>query len=158
MSARLGLRAVATVAAVAGAAVFYAAPRAMASDSEQVTATRPAGEVLLGDVSIDSAGHLDVTLVDSRPDDPGWAATVTLAGNDDRRLAWASSVVTATPSFVDAAGGGYVPQASVGTDGSTLAWAPAGHGLGVTHVVATLSTASRATGWQGSPTVTITVI
>ena len=138
-------------------------PQAADAITQTISVERPAGQVVLTQ-TIDKAGHLDLTLTDTRDNDPGWSIMVSSAGGPGAgSLALTPVVVEQTPAFTDSDGHSYAQQVHAGTatslaaaggSSATLASAPAHHGLGIAHFGATL-TPSRG----GSvPSVTLTVV
>jgi hypothetical protein len=109
--------------------------------ADEITVERPAGELRVASLHISSAGRLDVTVVDTRADDPGWTAALAVAdaGAAPRRL---TPLITETAPFTAADGRHYAQHVVAGGPGSsTLARAPRGHGLGIAHLSVTLPAA-----------------
>lgn len=137
-----------------------------ASASQTVTVERPAGQVVLTDVSLDPSGRLGLTLTDTRSEDPGWTVSVSVSeGESLMSLGLNPHVVDHTPSFVDSDGTSYaqlvdagapVSPRGVGIDG-VVASAPRGHGLGVAHLGATVAPAGGSADLS-TLTITITVV
>lgn len=100
-----------------------------------VTVLRPAGAVILSDISVDGGGTLRVTIIDTRAEDPGWAVTVSGRAS----TGWTPFVVDHTPAFDRDNGRPYAQEVSAGApDSTTLAKARPHHGLGIAHLAAKL--------------------
>ena len=125
------------IASVLGAATSSAANTAPQSSNgtSTITVSRPAGRVVLSDISFDSNGALHATVTDTRADDPGWTVTVSGAASAD----WTPFVGDHTSGFADGHGGVYAQEVAAGQpESATLASAPPHHGLGIAHLGAKL--------------------
>ena len=164
--------AIAAIALVAGRAAVASAETTTTpqqSAGQTVTAERPEGQIVVSDVSISAGGKLELTVTDTRADDPGWTVSVSVSSGDpSTRLGWNPSVHQATPAFTDSDGTAYAQQVDAGpvvspgtgrrpgSTGAVLGSAPRGHGLGVAVLAAQLTAAGRLT--DHARTVTLTVV
>lgn len=136
--------------------------------TQTVTVERPAGQIVVSDLSVSAGGSLQLTVTDTRQEDPGWSVMVTVAAADGHtNLGWKPSVREHTPAFSDGDGTVYAPQVTAGPamspgrnrgtgiDNAVLGSAPRHQGLGI----AVLDAKLAAVGHLGSPlTLTVTVI
>lgn len=111
------------------------APGGAALD-QTVTVARPVGQLVVEASPVDRSGHFDVSITDTRDDDPGWQVHMTVTDAEGRVLQWSATSVQTTPAFTDAGGVRYAQRVSRG-DQEVLASARAGHGLGIARVEAT---------------------
>jgi hypothetical protein len=135
--------------------------------TESVTVVRPAGRILITDVSLDDEGHLELTVTDTRNQDPGWTVLVT-ATDTHGPVRWTPHVASKTPSFTDSSGTRYQQRVAPGdtlllgagrrAGAGTLASAPAHHGLGIARLSADLSRAHGPAKPPKHVVVTITVV
>jgi hypothetical protein len=142
------------IAALTSAAVatLFATPAAAATDAP-ITVERPAGQVAVSGISVDEQGQLDVTVIDTRSDDPGWTATVAFDELSSASYRWVPFVADQSAAFVDSDGRRYAQRVLQGDTGAAdLASAPAGHGLGITHLGA------RPSGAPSELSISITVV
>jgi hypothetical protein len=149
----LAVLATATVVAATAAGRASAAPSQDAqSPPQQITVERPAGQVVLSELSVDSGGQLRLTVTDTRADDPGWAVSVSVSSKDGKALGWKPALVDQTQPFTTPDGTSYGQQVVAGS-------APAGHGLGIARLGAKLTTgADTASDDDGDLEVTVTVV
>jgi len=165
----LAIGVVALVGGRAAAASADTPPLPPQSSNQTVSVERPPGQIVVSGVSLSQGGRLQVTVTDTRPEDPGWTVSVTIASDEaGTDLGWKPSVRQDTPAFTDSHGTAYAQQVEAGppinpggngshlVQDAVLGSAPPGHGLGI----AVLDAKVTAVGQLGSvaPTVTVTVV
>lgn len=111
---------------------------ASASLTQVITVERPAGELTVSMVPTGSAGEVDITVTDTRAGDRGWELRTGDAGGGHPAARLQATSIKPTPSFSDAAGFVYAQRVNQGR-GHVVADAPAGHGLGIAHIRAIVS-------------------
>ncbi|MBV8979845.1 MAG: hypothetical protein JO086_02995 [Acidimicrobiia bacterium] len=163
--------AIAAIVLVAGRAAVASAETtapAQQAASQTVTVERPEGQIVVSDLSVDSGGKVQLTVTDTRADDPGWTVSVSVSSDGPgARLAWKPSVQHQTPAFTDSDGTSYAQHVDAGPSinartigdsgipSAVLGSAPRGHGLGIAVLAAKLT----AVGHLGeTPTVTVTIV
>jgi hypothetical protein len=123
---------------------------------QNVTVERAAGGINVVASPIDATGRFDVTVTDTRADDPGWSVRVSLTDAAGRSQEWKPTAIEPTPAFTAADGESYAQRVRAARNG-LLASAPRGHGLGIAHLIAATTPASAATG--GHPVaVNVTIV
>jgi hypothetical protein len=136
----------------AAVATLFATPAA-ATTGDPITVERPAGQVAVSGITVDEHGELDVTVVDTRSDDPGWTATIVLDQPSGASYRWIPLASDHSAAFVDSDGRRYARRVLQGDTGAAdLASAPAGHGLGTTHLDA------RPSGAPSELSISVTVV
>ena len=164
--------AIAAIALAAGRATVASAEtpaQPQPSATQRVTVERPEGQIVVSNISVSSGGRLQLTVNDTRDQDPGWAVSVTVSpGNANVKLGWKPSVQRSTPEFTDSDGTVYSQQVDAGPSinpggkgGSAvpealLGSAPPGHGLGIAVLGATLTTIGHLA--PEPPTLTVTIV
>jgi hypothetical protein len=107
---------------------------------QDLTVTRPAGDIAVAVSPVGADGDVDITVTDTRDDDRGWAVTMAGIGRLGRPR---TTSIEATPAFADATGFVYAQEVVAG-HGNVLVAAPAGHGLGIAQIKAHLAHGSAA--------------
>jgi len=110
---------------------------AAAALAQTVTVDRGAGALTVAMTSTGTPGELDITVTDTRADDVGWELT-TPTSDAQRTPHLRTTAIQVTPSFSDATRFVYTQRVSSG-HGRVVAAAPAGHGLGIAHIRAIVS-------------------
>lgn len=147
------------------AIVFTSATASAAG--QQISVERPPGQIVLSDLSVGTGEKLQLTVTDTRADDPGWTVSVSASsGEVTPTLGWKPSVEQYTPAFTDADGTTYaqevdpgpsiVTKGQSGIEGAVLGSAPRGHGLGIAVLDANLTAVGLVA--DHAPTVTVTVV
>ena len=127
----------------------------------------------MGHFIVSADGRVELTVTDTRPDDPGWSVSATVTSNSPgEEVGWTPDVALETPAFADSAGNVYAqevsagqlipptPNDNAGVDDAVLGLAEPGHGLGIAELVAKVVTTRHGVADdQAVPlTVTVTVI
>jgi hypothetical protein len=167
-----------TAAALAATAVLALGRPAAASEvtltpppqpaTQIVTVERPQGQIVMSDLSVSADGRLQLTVTDTRAEDPGWSVLVTVASDGSHtNLGWKPAVLDHTQAFSDGDGTVYAQQVmtgpaissgangEAGIDNAVLGSAPRHHGLGIAVLDANLTAVGHL---GGALTVTMTVV
>jgi hypothetical protein len=106
---------------------------AAATQSVSISVARPPGYLALSDVAVHADGRVDLDVIDTRAEDPGWTVAIRVDGGSS--VGWASRVLSQTGPFDLLDGRAYAQQVVAGDPGGdVVAQAAAGHGLGLARV------------------------